>query len=99
MTQADAKPPDLGHGISRLYRIVSTHVIGIAFVACAAGVLGFGSAALYLLQRAQYGDAQVLHTAVAIAKLEALHLVLVEAESAGRAFLIAGSERSRTRYN
>jgi diguanylate cyclase (GGDEF)-like protein len=80
-------------------QIASEHLIAIAFAFCATGMLGFGFFALHLLGRSQASDAWVLHAAVAIGKLEALHLALVETESAGRGFLIAGSHRSRSRYD
>jgi diguanylate cyclase (GGDEF)-like protein len=70
----------------------------IAFGLCAAGVLGIGFVALYLVGRSQDGDARVLHTAVAIGKLEAFHLALVETESAGRGFLISGAPLLKSRY-
>jgi len=44
-------------------------------------------------------DRWVLHTVIVIAKIERLHLLMVEAESAGRAFLVAGSDRARGGYD
>jgi diguanylate cyclase (GGDEF)-like protein len=82
----------------RIGRLASEHLIAIAFGLCACGVLGFGFLALYLVARSEAGDAQVLHTAVAIGKLEAFHLALVETESAGRGFLISGAPLLKSRY-
>ncbi|MDB5901394.1 MAG: hypothetical protein JWM26_272 [Betaproteobacteria bacterium] len=79
--------------------MVSEHLIAIAFGFCATGLLGLGFFALHLLDRSRDTDAWVLHAAVAIGKLEALHLALVQTESAGRAFLISGSAVSRLRYD
>jgi diguanylate cyclase (GGDEF)-like protein len=79
--------------------MVSEHLIAIAFGFCATGMLGLGFFALHLLDRSRDTDAWVLHAAVAIGKLEALHLALVQTESDGRAFLISGSAVSRSRYD
>jgi diguanylate cyclase (GGDEF)-like protein len=79
--------------------MVSEHLIAIAFGFCATGLLGLGFFALHLLDRSRATDAWVLHAAVAIGKLEALHLALVQTESAGRAFLLSGSAVSRLRYD
>ena len=65
-------------------------VIPIAFGLSVIGVTGVGFLAYYLLARAHDSEAWVFHTAVAISRLETLHRRLVEAESAGRAFLISG---------
>jgi diguanylate cyclase (GGDEF)-like protein len=83
---------------SRIGRFASEHLIALAFGLCVCGVLGFGFLALHLVGRSQAGDARVLHTAVAIGKLEAFHLALVETESAGRGFLISGAPLLKSRY-
>jgi diguanylate cyclase (GGDEF)-like protein len=83
----------------RIGRFASEHLIAFAFGLCVCGVLGFGFLALHLVGRSQAGDARVLHTAVAIGKLETFHLALVETESAGRGFLISGSRRAKSRYD
>lgn len=73
-------------------------VIPIAFCLSVVGISGVGFLAYHLLDKTQESEAWVLHTTVAISRLEALHRTLVEAESAGRGFLVSGDERFRESF-
>lgn len=57
-----------------------------------------GMAGYYLLNRTQEATHWVEHTAFAISHLEKLQATLVETESAGRAFLVTGSQDFRDTF-
>src|SRR5689334_18408542 len=78
---------------------LAERVISIAFYLSVIGVAGVGLLSYYLVARMQDTEASVLHATTAISRLEALHRTLVEAESAGRAYLITGHQTFRDSFN
>jgi diguanylate cyclase (GGDEF)-like protein len=88
----------LDGAVARARSTFSRHVLAITFALCVSGIVGLGSLAFYLFDRSQQSDALVLQTVITIGNLERLHLTLVEAESAGRAFLVTASQASSSLY-
>src|SRR5689334_11774474 len=81
-----------------LLRALSRRLLEIAFALSALGLAGTGAVALYMVDRTQDSDQWVLHTAIAIGKLERLQLLVVEAESAGRGLLVTGAADLERHY-
>ncbi|HYC44012.1 MAG TPA: diguanylate cyclase [Burkholderiales bacterium] len=79
-------------------RFIERHIVLVSYVV-SAGMIGALALASYeALRDAENSDAWALHTVHAIAELEQMNVAVVEAESAGRAFLLTGDPTFITRF-